>query len=371
MNICCILVDRANLGRLQPVLNAIRATPELTLQIVCGGSMVLDRFDENGAPTQVLRNEGFAIDAEVFHEFEGNTHLTMAYSTGEGVKGYSSALARLQPDMVLMIGDRYEAHAAATAASALNVPIVHFQGGEVSGCIDDRWRNAITALSSWHVPATQQAAERVCAMIGRSDTVLAVGCPSSDLAANVAVDDDEDGRPTAPLLCAFHPTTDEDLDERQQMNEVLKALAAVPHKAELAWPNIDPKSNQIHKAIRTFLKKPKDWLTTFKNLPPEEYLRRLANTRCAVGNSSSFCRDSSYFGTPVVLVGNRQRGRECAENVIHVPCEAAAIAEAIKFQLEHGRYEPSELYGSGNVSQQVVAALVAMNRNAEEVIQVS
>lgn len=371
MKICCILVDRANLGRLSPVLNAIRDEPRLTLQLVCGGSMVLDRFDENGPPVQVLREDGFEIDAEVFHEVEGSKHYTMALSCGEGVRGYADVLRRLEPDVVLCIGDRYELLAAATAAHLLNVPILHFQGGETSGCVDDRTRHAITMLSSWHVPATQQAAGRVCAMLGRNDTILAVGCPSADLAAGIVPDDDEEGRPTGSLLCMMHPTTDEDMDERKQMEAVLNALKGVPHKCDLAWPNIDPSSDQIHKAIRTFTKKPKDWLTTFKNLPPKEYLRRLANTRCAVGNSSSFVRDSSFFGTPVVLIGNRQRGRERAENVIHVPCESKAITEAIKVQLEHGRYESSDLYGDGEVSARVVAAIVAMQNGGDEIMQVA
>ncbi len=363
MRIACIIVDRANL-RLLPVLRAIKAEPRLELQIICGGSMVLDRFDESGPPTQVLRAEGFEIDAEVFHEVEGCRHYTMALSCGEGVRGYADALRRLQPDMVLCIGDRYELLGAVAAAHLMNVPILHFQGGEASGCVDDRTRHAITMLSSWHVPATQQAAERVCQMIGRNDTILAIGCPSADLAA-ISPDDDEEGKPTGPLLCMMHPTTDEDLDERGQMDAVLKSLAAVPHGAEVFWPNVDPRSDQIHKSIRTFLKKPKDWLSTFKNLPPQEYLRKLANTRCAVGNSSSFCRDSVVFGTPVVLVGNRQRGRETGENVLHVPCESSAIIEAVKFQLDHGRYPPSELFGDGRVSERVVARLCQMDAGVE------
>ncbi len=365
MKICVILTDRANYGRLALVIQAINAAPELSLQIVCGGSMVLDRFDEGGAPMQVVLDAGLLIDAEVFHEIEGNRHYTMALSAGEGVKGYAEALRRLMPDLVVLIGDRYEALAAATAAHLQNFPILHFQGGEQSGCVDDRTRHAITMLSTWHVPATHAAAQRVAAITGRPETILTVGCPSSDLAATIVVDDEEENEPTGPLLCVMHPTTDEALDERAQMDAVLTALKSVPHECDLLWPNIDPRSDQIHKSIRTFVKKPKDWLTTHKNLPPLDYLRKLANTRCAVGNSSSFVRDSSFFGTPVVLVGNRQRGRECGDNVLHVACDANAITEAIKQQLAHGRYEPTDLYGDGGVSFRVVQALTAMAKTAE------
>lgn len=366
MKIACVLTDRANYGRLQPVLQAIQAAPELQLKVICGGSMVLDRFDEGGPPVQVVRADGFDVDAEVFHELEGGKHLTMAMSCGEGCKAYAQQLWTIDPDMLLCIGDRYETLGAATAAHLMNVPILHFQGGETSGCVDDRTRHAITMLSSWHVPATEKAAERVASMVGRGDTILAVGCPSSVIAAGIVCDDDEDGCPTGSLLCIMHPTTNEDIDERKQMDEVLEALKSVPHKVLLGWPNIDAHSDDIHRAIRTFTKKPKDWLTTFKNMPPLEFLQVLANSRCCVGNSSSFVRDSSHFGTPVVLIGNRQRGRECGENVIRVPCERAAIVEAIQKQLEHGRYEPSNLYGDGMVAQRTVEALVAMANKANE-----
>lgn len=376
MRIASILVDRANYGRLAPVLRAIKAEPSLELQIICGGSMVINEFGQGGVrPVDIVRADGFTIDFELQYEFAGANHMAMSLACAASQSQTSVALKHLSPDLVILIGDRHEALGAASAAHFLRFPIVHFQGGEVSGCLDNGNRNAITMLSSWHVPATQIAAERVAYMaelLGHTGTVLAVGCPSSDLAAAIVPDDDGDGNPTGPLLCQMHPTTDAELDEYSQMTAVLNALKSVPHSADVWWPNIDAGSGQIHKAIRTFKRKPKDWMNTITNLPPEQYLTKLANTRCAVGNSSSFVRDSSFFGTPVVLVGNRQRGRECGENVIHVPCEAAAITEAIKFQLEHGRYDPSELYGSGDVSAKVVAALVALeNGVSEECIQAS
>lgn len=364
MKICAILTDRANYGRLSPILQAIQAAPELELHIICGGSMVLDRFDELGPPMQVVLEDGLDIDATVFHEIEGGKHLTMALSCGEGVKAYAGELWAMQPDILILIGDRYEALAAATAAHLQNIPILHFQGGEVSGCVDNRTRHAITQLATYHVPATENAATMIRRIT--CGKVLAVGCPSSDLVGLVKINDDEDDRPTGPLLCVMHPTTDEDGDERKQMDTVLTALKSVPHACDLFWPNIDAGNQDIHRSIRTFIKKPKDWLKTHKNLPPEDYLHKLANTRCAVGNSSSFVRDAGFFGTPVVLIGNRQRGREHGENVIHVPCELSAIKEAIERQLEHGRYEPNDIYGSGGVSERVVAALLAMTKDEVE-----
>lgn len=354
MRVLVCIVDRANYGRLLPVMRAIRDTPGLTLQVVCGGGAVLR---EDRPCVDEIRKE-FPVHAEVHHELRGDTHYTMAQSMALGSGMYATEFNRLRPDMVVCIGDRFELMGAVSAAHAMRIPIVHFQGGEVSECIDNGIRNAITQLATWHVPATHEAARRVADMTGRPESILCVSCPAGDLAANVACEDDEDDKPTGPILAAFHPNTTDDSDPRLQMRELLAALTSVPHKVDLLWPNLDAGSHQIHMEIRTFLKKERSWLTVHKTLAPEVYIHKLANTRCAVGNSSSFVRDSLWFGTPVVLVGDRQRGRETGENVINVSCEADAIKAAIKQQLEHGRYPSSDLYGSGDVSQRFVEALL-------------
>lgn len=348
------IVDRANLGRLLSVMRAIRDTPKLTLQVICGGGAVLC---EDRPCIDEIRKE-FPVDAEVHHELRGDTHYTMAMSMALGAGMYATEFNRLKPDIAVIIGDRFEAMGVANSAHAMRIPLVHFQGGEVSECIDNGIRNAITQLATWHVPATHEAARRVAEMTGRPESILCVGCPASDLAMNVANDDDEDDRPTGNILAIFHPNTTDDNDQRLQMRTFLAGLASVPHAVDLLWPNLDSGSHAMHMEIRQFLKKERSWLTVHKTFPPEVFMHKLANTRCAVGNSSSFVRDSLWFGTPVVLVGNRQRGRETGENVLQVPCEVEAIKAGVKQQLEHGRYEQSVLYGSGDVSQRFVEALL-------------
>jgi UDP-N-acetylglucosamine 2-epimerase len=142
------------------------------------------------------------------------------------------------------------------------------------------------------------------------------------------------------------------------MEELLAALEDVHIQTVFLWPNIDAGSDHISKTIRLFrdYKRP-DWLRTLTNLDPENYLRVLASTACAIGNSSSFVRDASYFGTPVVLVGNRQDGRETDMHVMRVAPTAEGMAEAICLQLQHGRYVPSTLYGDGHVAERIANAL--------------
>jgi UDP-hydrolysing UDP-N-acetyl-D-glucosamine 2-epimerase len=344
---------------LKPVMRAIQERPDLQLQVLAAGTMVLERFDQ---PVRVVKQDGFDVDGEIYIELEGSTPATMAKSVGFGVVEFASEFHRLKPDVVLIIGDRYEALAAAIAAAYMNLMIVHMQGGEVSGSIDESARHCITKLSHFHYPATARARDYLIRMGEKPETILGIGCPSSDLAKEVNLKLDPEilnSRGTGTtldvtkpfLLVVFHPTTTEYGDERSQMEELLAALGEIRIQTAMLWPNIDAGSDHISKAIRTFRggNDAANWLRTLTNLTPENYLRVLGNAACAIGNSSSFVRDAGFFGTPVVLVGDRQRFRETDEHVTHVTPHKNQIAKAIRQQLTHGRYAVSSLYGDGNV----------------------
>jgi UDP-hydrolysing UDP-N-acetyl-D-glucosamine 2-epimerase len=367
--VCVVLVDRANYGRLKPVMQAIEEHPELELQVLAAGTMVLERFD---LPVRVVRQDGFRVDGEIYLELEGSTPTTMAKSVGFGIVEFASEFQRLKPDLVLLIGDRYEALAAAVAAAYMNLCIVHIQGGEVSGSIDESARHAITKFAHFHFPSTHRSAEYLARLGERPDTVLGIGCPSSDIARMLdrrlppeVLNSRGSGARIDPrrpfLLVIFHPTTTEYGGERRQMEALLEGLDALRMPTVLLWPNIDAGSDTVSRTIRIFRDRAKpDWLRTLINLTPEEYLKVLANTACAIGNSSSFVRDAGYFGTPVVLVGARQDGRETDVHVTRVPPLAERIETAARAQLEHGRYAPSTLYGDGRVSERVSEALARL-----------
>jgi UDP-hydrolysing UDP-N-acetyl-D-glucosamine 2-epimerase len=367
--ICVVLVDRANYGRLKPVMHAIAERPELELQIVAAGTMVLERFD---LPVNVVKRDGFKVDGEIYIELEGSTPATMAKSVGFAVVEFASEFQRLKPDVVLIIGDRYEALGAALAAAFMNICIAHIQGGEVSGSIDESTRHAISKYSHFHFPSTKRSAEYLIRMGEKPENILAIGCPSSDIArlldrtlAPEVVNSVGGGVPidvAKPyLLVLFHPTTTEFGGARAQMEAMLDALNRLQHPTLLLWPNIDAGADHISKAIRVFRDHHKpDWLRTITNLSPENYLKVLANAVCAIGNSSSFVRDASYFGTPVVLVGNRQEGRETDIHVTQTAPVADQIHSIIRRELEHGRYAPSKLYGDGYVSERIADGLAQL-----------
>ena len=296
----------------------------------------------------------------------------MAKSVGIGLMEFSNEFRRLQPDLVLVIGDRYEALAATIAAAYMNLCIAHIQGGEVSGSIDESARHAISKFSHYHFPSTRRAAEYLVQMGENPESVLALGCPSSDIARQMdrkltseILNDQGSGAiidPSKPFqLVIFHPTTTEYGGEQHQMEELLLALHELEQPTALLWPNIDAGSNHVSKVIRRFRDEHKpNWLRTLINLSPENYLRVLSNAACAIGNSSSFVRDASFFGTPVVLVGNRQEGRESDEHLIRVEPKATEIVRAAREQWNRGRYAPSALYGDGEVSKRIAQALASL-----------
>jgi UDP-hydrolysing UDP-N-acetyl-D-glucosamine 2-epimerase len=367
--ICVVLVDRANYGRLKPVLTALSKRPEITLQLIAAGTMVLERF---GHPVQNVKNDGFTVDGEIYIELEGSTPATMAKSLGFAVVEFASEFQRLKPDIVVLIGDRYEALAAALAAAYMNICIAHIQGGEVSGSIDESARHAISKLAHYHFPSTVRAANYLARMGEDPQSILGIGCPSSDIArvlvptitsdiinstgsgSNIDVD-----RPF--LLVVFHPTTTSYGGEREEVNEILEALARLQVQTIMLWPNIDAGADHISKAIRLFRDRVGPaWMRTLTNLSPEHYLELLARVSCAVGNSSSFVRDAGFFGTPVVLVGDRQEGRETDEHAMRVASVASQVFVAIRKQLKHGPYESSALYGDGLVAERIADGLVQL-----------
>jgi UDP-hydrolysing UDP-N-acetyl-D-glucosamine 2-epimerase len=364
--IAVVLIDRANYGRLKPVMEEMAMRPEIELQVVLSGTMMLDRF---GMAKNVVIKDGFKVDEEVYMELEGSVPGTMAQSIGLGVIQFTNAFRKLNPDFILLIGDRYEALSAAIAAVYQNFCLIHMQGGEVTGSIDETTRHVITKMAHYHFPATKRSGEYIVAMGEDPKTVFPLGCPSADVVVRAMKDIPEDKMDklgVGPhlnlhkpfLLVIFHPVTTEFSVAERQMQEVLEAIKETGIQTILLWPNIDAGADGVSQAVRRFRELNRDFpLHAYKNFEPEVYIPILAMTACAVGNSSSFVRDASFLGTPVVLIGSRQDGREFCDAVHRIEPETGAIVGAIKRQLSNGRYRPSDLYGVPGASKMIVEEL--------------
>jgi UDP-hydrolysing UDP-N-acetyl-D-glucosamine 2-epimerase len=367
--ICVVVGSRANYSSIKSAMRAIKAHPALQLQLVVGASAILDRY---GAVVELMRRDGFEPDAEIHMLIEGETPTTMAKSTGLGLIELSTILARLAPDFVLTVGDRFETMATTLAAAYMNIPIAHTMGGEVSGTIDESIRHAVTKFAHVHFPASRDAAERIVKLGEKPEDVHLVGCPRIDLVADIlrekgALNASElfkDGVGAALdlskpfILVSQHPVTTEFGEGECQITATLEAVAKTGLPAIVLWPNADAGSDDIARGMRKWREQDKDAnMHFFKNLSIDAYVRLMRQTTCLVGNSSSGIREGAFIGTPCVNIGSRQTMRERGDNVIEVENDVAAIEAAIVKQVAHGHYGMAPIYGDGTAGNRIAEIL--------------
>lgn len=365
--ICVVVASRANYGRVKYVMKAIQEHPNLELQLVVGASVLLDRY---GNAIRVIENDGFVPLRKIYYILEGEQLETQAKSTGLGIIELSTVFSDLKPDVVVTVADRFETMATAIAASYLNIPLAHIQGGEVTGNIDELVRHAITKLSHYHFPATEESRERILKMGEEPWRVLNSGCPSIDVLTHQDLSIDNEMMEqysftgmkidfTKPyILMVQHPVTTAPGEGRWQIEQTLEALNEREEQKIVLWPNVDAGSDKVSRGIRIFREKHMDAkFAYYKNFSPEDYNRVLNNAVCAVGNSSSFIREGSFLGTPAVEIGDRQEGRETAENVVRCDYNREEIAKCLERQIAHGRYEREEIFGRGDAGEQIAEFL--------------
>jgi UDP-hydrolysing UDP-N-acetyl-D-glucosamine 2-epimerase len=366
--ICVVIGSRANYSSAKSAMRAIAAHPELELQVVVGASAVLDRY---GSVVDLIEADGFTPVARVHMLIEGETPATMAKSTGLGLLELPSVFERIEPDVVLTVGDRFETMATTLAAAYMNIAVAHTMGGEVSGTIDESIRHAVTKFAHIHFPASRGAAERIIRLGERPEDVHCVGCPRIDLVAEIIAAANGPGGDifaegvgdnldlSAPfVIVSQHPVTTEYGEGERQIWATLEAVREIGLPAVVLWPNADAGSEDIARGMRKWRERGlADHMHFFKNLPIETYVQLMRRTACLVGNSSSGIREGAYIGTPVVNIGSRQGGRERGDNIIDAPHERAPIAAAIRRQVAHGRYPMDAVYGDGRAGPRIAECL--------------
>jgi UDP-hydrolysing UDP-N-acetyl-D-glucosamine 2-epimerase len=367
--ICIIITTRGNYAKMKSLIKALQKRPEIDLQLIVGGGAVLPKY---GNIIGSLNGNELKVDRIIHFLVEGENPITMAKSAGLAVTEFSTAFENLKPDVVIVIADRFECLSIAMAASYMNIPLAHVEGGEVSGSIDESIRHAITKLSHIHFPATRDAALRIEKLGEDPASIFAVGCSSLDVINELNLQDiepimdrqREGGVGTVvdlskPYLVVIqHPVTTEYTLNLQHINETISAIESLHMGTIWIWPNMDAGSDGISKGIRIFreTKRP-DYIHFFKSLPIEHYAPLLGNASCIIGNSSSGIREAAFLGIPSVNIGSRQAGRERGKNVLDVGYDHREIEDAIRQQLQHGSYEPDYIYGDGNAGEKIAETL--------------
>ncbi len=374
--ICVVVNSRANYGRIKSVMRAIQDHPDLELQTIVGASALLYRF---GHAVDVIKADGFEPSATVYSIVEGENPTTMAKSTGMAIMDLSTQFENLAPDVVLTVADRFETIATAIAASYMNIPVAHTQGGEVTGSIDESVRHAVTKLAHLHFPATERAKEYLLRMGEEPGRVHMTGCPAIDLIAelDLSLPDDlfmrnkgvgatlDPGKPY--LVVLQHPVTTEFGQGFEQIQETLAAVLALDMQTAWLWPNVDAGSDDVSKGLRLHRERVGDGkLHFYRNFSPEDYARLIGNAACLIGNSSSGLREGAFLGTPTVDVGTRQLNRERSDNVVHASYDRAEIEAKSRAQIDHGPYPRSEMFGDGKAGRRIADILAGAKVNIEK-----
>lgn len=370
--ICVVVTARPSYSRVKTALQAIQANPRLELQLVVAASALLDRY---GSAVNYIEKDGFKITAKVFNVLEGENLTAAAKTTGIGILELSTVLDNLKPDIVVTIADRFETMATAISASFMNIPLAHIQGGEVTGNIDEKVRHSITKLADYHFVASESAKSRLLKLGENPEFVFNTGCPSIDLAANVAQKPQLDFDPyekyggvgTRPdlsngyIVVMQHPVTTEYIDSRKHIDETLYAIKDLNIPILWFWPNVDAGADGTSSGIRAFREKyqPAN-MHFFKNMEGEDFLRLLINSKCLVGNSSVGIRECSFLGIPVVNIGSRQNRRDRGNNTVDVDYKRDDIRRAIDNWILKAKAPTSNVYGGGDAGKNICELLVKL-----------
>jgi UDP-hydrolysing UDP-N-acetyl-D-glucosamine 2-epimerase len=358
--ICVVITARPSYSRVKTLLSAINDSEKLKLQIVVSGSALINKY---GSVHNFIRDDGFKIDAEVFNVIQGESIISSAKTTGIGLIEISTIFSNLKPDVVISIADRFETMATAIAASYMNIPLAHIQGGEVTGNIDEKVRHAITKLSDFHFVASKDAYDRVLKLGENEDCVFNTGCPSIDIAKSIInqkkIDLDIYGKyggvgsfpdySNGYWVVLQHPVTTEVNLSKKQIEETLKSVKLLNEPILWFWPNMDSGTDGTSRGLRSFREKHNlENFHFFKNFNSSDFLKLIYFSNGLIGNSSVGIRECSSLSVPVVNIGSRQNRRQRGRNVIDVDYDSNEIFSAVNKIKNSNRPSASKIYGDGN-----------------------
>ena len=353
--VCIVTATRAEYGLLRWTIDGVQKDSSLELQLVVTGTHLDPAFGETW---KQIAEDGYPITAKVNMGLEAS-RSGIVRSMSRCMAGMADVFEALQPDLLVVLGDRYELLPICSAATVMGIPVAHIAGGErTEGAIDNEIRNAVTMLSALHFPNSEQAAEEVCRMLGSSNKVFNVGEPCVENYLRLTLPSRQELASTLGLdecrrwiLCTLHPETRQTLEYNLEMARALiKALLETQgSEIVVSSANADHGGAQMN-ALYAQVQDPRFHL--FPSLGQRNYLGMMKEAACVVGNSSSGVIETPFLGTPTLNIGLRQEGRRMASNI--VCCDASY--EGIRAALHHlkPRKEPDAVFGDGHTSQHII-----------------
>jgi UDP-hydrolysing UDP-N-acetyl-D-glucosamine 2-epimerase len=375
--ICAVTTSRADFGLLSGLLKTIQSDSALQLQVIASGMHMAPAF---GRTWRDIESEGIRIDRKIPLRLTGGSSLANLKSIGVGLGGFAKVFAELKPEILVLLGDRFEMLAPAISGLMLGIPIAHIHGGELSeGAIDDSVRHAVTKLAWLHFPATEVYRRRIIQMGESPDRVFNFGAPGLDQIYHSSLltrpQLEKELRlslqpPTA--LVTYHPVTRGSDTTEEQIRSLIAAIKASGLNAVLTMANADAEGALINTRLEAWCAENPGRFKWIPNLGHRRYLSCLKHFALMVGNSSSGLTEAPSFQLPVVNIGDRQRGRVRATNVIDVPCSRAAILRGIKRAISpgfraslRGMRNPYDHFHDGRTSERIKDVLKRVSLSDE------
>ena len=334
-NVCVITGTRADYGLLYWTLKALKEEETINLQLCATGMHLSPEF---GLTYQQIEKDGFSIDYKVETLMSGDTGSAIAKSIGLGVIGFADAFQQLSPDLILVLGDRYEILAAVIAAMSARIPVAHCHGGELTlGAIDDAIRHTITKMSHLHFVSTIEYKNRVLQLGEQEENIHVVGALGlENLSKNLISKTEFEariGRSLQPLnfIITYHPETLSTKTTSEQLNPLFEALDQFPNALMIfTQPNSDHEGRALNSYIKEYVNKNSNRAVFYPTLGSKAYLTALSLCDLVIGNSSSGIIEAPSFNTPTINIGNRQKGRIKAASVIDTTTDTENIVRAIE-----------------------------------------
>jgi UDP-N-acetylglucosamine 2-epimerase (non-hydrolysing)/GDP/UDP-N,N'-diacetylbacillosamine 2-epimerase (hydrolysing) len=360
--VCVVTGSRAEYSLLYWLLRRLEADQEIDLQLVVTGAHLAPEF---GLTYKIIEADGFAISDKVEMLLASDSRVATAKSLALATAGLADSFSRLQPDLIVLCGDRYEMLAAAQAALVLAIPVAHIAGGDVTeGAFDEAIRHSITKMSHLHFVTNDSAARRVRQLGENPDSIFTVGSPALEHLKNVEWADREQLERELGIkfrrhnvLVTFHPET-LGSSSNDQLAELLSALESLGESCTIIFTgvNADPGSRKLRAQVQEFVSRNTN-ASLFTNLGQRLYLSLMRTVDVVVGNSSSGLYEAPSFKVPTVNIGDRQAGRERAMSVIDCVPRAADIAKAISAALERDWSSTVNPYEREHTVQQIIAQI--------------